>query len=133
MKDKLYMTTISLYFNCKLTHESVTPGKSSNRYNYPVMYPKKIDSEEYSQYKILIATIKSYSIFKFDVIIFNIEIESINNELYKACKNGNNDIVDKMISLGADNYYSCLDIACLHGNNYELDKMIELCIRKDEI
>jgi hypothetical protein len=78
---------ISLYFNCKLTHESVALGKITTRYNYPVTYPKKIESSEFSQYEVLIATIKSYSIFKFDIVIFNIDIDSRTDEVEEEIKN----------------------------------------------
>lgn len=68
----------SLYFNCKLTKESVTPGKPTTGFFFPVMYPKRIETNQASQYKVLLATIKTYSKFKFDTVIFNISIESIN-------------------------------------------------------
>ncbi len=77
----------SLYFNCRITKESVTLGKPALSFYFPVQYPKKIESNAISQYKVLVATIKSYSIFKFDTVIFNIAIDSINSGIEEELRN----------------------------------------------
>lgn len=90
---------LSLYFNCKLTEQKTTPGKPTEGYNYPVMYPKKIETALINQYEILIATIDSYSLLSFDNAIFNIDIDYIDERNKEELVNLIND------SISANNIY----------------------------
>lgn len=82
---------ISLYFNCRITEQQLTPDIVNSGWFYPITYPKNINKERLSQYKILIKTVKSYSEINFEVAIFNIEIDYINDEIEHEIK----DLINK--------------------------------------
>jgi hypothetical protein len=71
---------LSLYFNCRITEQPLTPDKLNSGWFYPITFPKSINSERSSQYEVLVKTIESYAKIKFDVIVFNIEIDNIDDE-----------------------------------------------------
>jgi hypothetical protein len=77
---------LSLYFNCRITEQQLTPDIVNSGWFYPITYPKSIRNERLSQYKILIKTIESYSKINFDVAVFNIEIDYISDEIKREIK-----------------------------------------------
>lgn len=80
-------TMLSLYFNCKLTKQKLIPENIDSGYFYPVTYPRKSSLESFDQYTILIKTIISYSVLKFETAIFNIDIEGIDEHDREDIKN----------------------------------------------
>ena len=50
------------------------------------MYPEDVSTGSLNQYAVLLKTIKSYAAFKFDVIIFNIEIDNLNNQIQEELR-----------------------------------------------
>jgi hypothetical protein len=74
---------LSLYFNCKLTGKKLTADRLDSGYYYPVTYPKKMGVEEFNQYKVMLKTIESYAVFKFDIVIFNLDIDLLDEDLKK--------------------------------------------------
>jgi hypothetical protein len=67
---------LSLYFNTRITESLLISDTRNSAYFYPIVYPQS-SLKKNSQYSILIKTINSYSSIKFDVAIFNIEIDEI--------------------------------------------------------
>lgn len=78
------MQMISLYFNCRITGKNLIPNSVVSGFFYPVIYPKNSQASSYSQAEVLLEVIKSYSSIEFDVAIFNISLDSDDDEL---CKN----------------------------------------------
>ena len=77
---------LSLYFNCRLTEQRLTVDSSDSGYFYPVTYPQRVGTEIFNQYAVLLKTIESYAVFKFDTIIFNFEIDFIDDKIKEELK-----------------------------------------------
>jgi len=72
---------LSLYFNCRVTEQSLILDRIDSGFFYPVMYPQRGGTGSLSQYAVLLKTIKSYAVFKFDVVIFNIALNFIDSHI----------------------------------------------------
>ena len=77
---------LSLYFNCRLTGQRLTVDSADSGYFYPVTYPQRVSTEIYNQYAVLLKTIESYAVFKFDTIIFNLAIDFIDDRIEEEIK-----------------------------------------------
>ncbi|HHT9158552.1 MAG: hypothetical protein A2047_01015 [Omnitrophica bacterium GWA2_41_15] len=77
---------LSLYFNFRLTGQRLIPDRIDSGLFYPVAYPQRGSTGSLSQYAVLLKTIESYSVFKFDVVIFNIAIDFIDSEIEEELK-----------------------------------------------
>ena len=73
---------LSLYFNCRITGKPYdAPYNSSNFMFYPVDYPKQSYLEKATQYSVLFKTIQSYAVIKFNVAVFNIQFDFIDDSI----------------------------------------------------
>jgi hypothetical protein len=77
---------LSLYFNCRLTEQRLTIDRPDSGYFYPVTYPQRIGAEIFNQYAVLLKTIETYAVFKFDTVIFNLAIDIIDDKIEEELK-----------------------------------------------
>jgi len=77
---------LSLYFNCKITNQSLIPNRIDSGFFYPVTYPQRGGTGSLSQYAVLLKTIESYAVFKFDAVVFNIAIDFIDSRIEEELK-----------------------------------------------
>lgn len=77
---------LSLYFNCRITGQKRTPDRVDAGYFYPVTTPQKAGAESQTQYSVLLKTIESYAVFQFDVVIFNIALDCVDNNVEDVIK-----------------------------------------------
>lgn len=77
---------LSLYFNCRLTEQRLTVDRSDSGFFYPVTYPQRVGTEIFNQYAVLLKTIESYAVFKFDTVIFNLAIDFIDDKIEEELK-----------------------------------------------
>ena len=80
---------LSIYFNCKLVASPAVSNSSDHHFFYPVVYPKSYDSLPISKFEILKKTLITYRVFKFNVAIFNLDLESLTDKkiIKKIIKN----------------------------------------------
>ena len=77
---------LSLYFNCRITEQRLTPDRIDSCWFYPVTYPQRGGTGSLSQYAVLLKTIESYAVFKFDTVIFNIGLDFIDSHIEEELK-----------------------------------------------
>lgn len=81
---------LSLYFNFRLTEQRINHDGRDSVWFYPVTFPKRGGAGPLSQYVVLLKTIESYAVLKFDTIIFNIAVDFIDvnseEEIKKSIK-----------------------------------------------
>jgi len=77
---------LSLYFNSRITEQSLIPDRIDSGWFYPVTYPQRVGTGSLSQYAVLLKTIESYAVFKFDTVIFNITIDFIDSQIEEELK-----------------------------------------------
>lgn len=77
---------LSLYFNFRLTNQSLIPNRIDSGFFYPVTYPQRGGTGSLSQHEVLLKTIESYAVFNFDVVIFNMAIDFIDGHIEEELK-----------------------------------------------
>ena len=78
---------LSLYFNSRLTTETLNHDSIDSSWFYPATYPRHANANSINQYEVLLRSIKSYAVLKFHTAIFNIAIDLHDNQLEEEIKN----------------------------------------------